>query len=149
MEEGALENHEWEVAWNDFLSTGVPQMDAEHRSFIMRVNELNRAIVEAGDKAAVRQAMDSMLVEAASHFRHEEELLADAGYAEAAAHAAKHAALAAKFDRARQEFEAAEFSFVWAAKGLHIKQLLVEHLLREDLKYRDFLQSKIRRSTGK
>ena len=38
-----------------------------------------------------------------------------------------------------KEFEQADVSFAWALKGLHIKQLLVEHLLREDMKFRDFL----------
>ena len=30
--------------------------------------------------------------------------------------------------------------FEWALKGLRIKQLLVDHLLQEDMKYRDFLR---------
>jgi hypothetical protein len=40
-----------------------------------------------------------------------------------------------------QEFEQADVSFTWALKGLYIKQLLVDHLLKEDMKYRDFLRS--------
>ena len=137
-----MDKNELEIAWKDFLTVGVPEMDAEHRQFISRVNELNLAIVEAKDKTAVRQAMDLMLAEATNHFRHEEELLAEWNYPEAAAHAAKHAELAAQFGRVLKEFEQAEFSFVWAVKGLQIKQLLVEHLLKEDLKYRSFPQSK-------
>lgn len=38
-----------------------------------------------------------------------------------------------------KEFAESDISFVWALKGLHVKQLLVEHLLKEDMKYRDFL----------
>lgn len=53
-----------------------------------------------------------------------------------------HAELTAQFGRVLKEFEEAEFSFVWAVKGLQMKQLLVEHLLKEDLKYQSFLQSK-------
>jgi hemerythrin len=85
-----------------------------------------------------------MLTEAATHFRHEQELLAKWEYPETGAHAAKHAELMAQFDVAMKEFEQAEFSFVWAARGLRVKQLLVEHLLKEDLKYQSFLQSRIR-----
>jgi hemerythrin-like metal-binding protein len=84
-----------------------------------------------------------MLTEAESHFRHEEELLLKWEYPDAGAHAAKHAQLMAQFDAARREFEQAELSFVWAAKGLQVKQLLVEHLVKEDLQYRSFLQSKL------
>lgn len=135
-------NDDLEIAWQDFLAVGVPEMDEEHRQFIARVNALNRAIVEAKDKATVRQAMDLMLADAALHFRHEEELLTRWNYPGAQAHAAKHSALAAQFQRTLEEFEEAEFSFVWAVKGLRLKQLLVAHLLKEDLKYQGFLQSR-------
>ena len=137
-----MDQNELEIEWKDFLAVGVPEMDAEHRKFIFRVNELNLAIVEAKDKPTVRQALNLMLAEAANHFKHEEELLAKWKYPEAAAHAAKHAELWAQFGGLLEEFEQAEFSFVWAVKGLQVKQMLVAHLLKEDLKYRGFLQSR-------
>jgi hemerythrin len=133
---------EWEIAWRGALSVDVPAMDAEHRQFILRVNELNKAILESDDKATVARAMDLMLTEAAHHFSHEEELLARWKYPETAAHVAKHAQLTAEFQRVMTEFAQTDISFVWAVKGLHVKQLLVEHLLKEDLKYADFLQAK-------
>lgn len=136
-----MDKSEWEIAWSNFLSVGVAEMDDEHRQFIARVNELNRAIVEIEDKATVARAMDLMLMEAARHFTHEEQLLARWKYPETAAHAAKHAELTAQFDRAVKEFAGTDISFVWALKGLHIKQLLVGHLLNEDMKYRDFLRA--------
>jgi hemerythrin-like metal-binding protein len=136
-----LDKSEWEIAWSNFLSVGVAEMDDEHRQFIARVNDLNKAIVEIADKATVARAMDLMLMEAARHFKHEEQLLVRWNYPEAAAHAAKHAELTAQFDRAVKEFAETDISFVWALKGLHIKQLLVGHLLNEDMKYRDFLRA--------
>lgn len=139
-----MDAHELEIEWKEFLTVGVPEMDAEHRNFIARVNELNLAIVAVKDKATVRQAMDLMLSEAANHFKHEERLLAQWKYPHAAAHAAKHAALWTHFGGLLREFEQAELSFVWAMKGLKVKQMLVAHLLKEDLTYRDFLQSRAR-----
>ena len=136
-----MDKSEWEIAWSNFLSVGVAEMDDEHRQFIARVNDLNKAIVEIEDKATVARAMDLMLMEAARHFKHEEQFLARWNYPEAAAHAAKHAELTAQFDRAVKEFAETDISFVWALKGLHIKQLLVAHLLNEDMKYRDFLRT--------
>jgi hemerythrin-like metal-binding protein len=139
--ERVLEKSEWEITWSNLLSVGDSEMDDEHRQFIARVNELNRSIVEIEDKATVAHAVDLMLIEAARHFKHEEELLARWNYPDTAAHAARHAALTAQFDRAVKEFAETDISFVWALKGLHIKQLLVEHLLNEDMKYRDFLRA--------
>ena len=139
--ESALEKSEWEIAWSSSLSVGVPEMDEEHRKFIARVNDLNRAIIESEDKATVKRAMDLMLMEAAHHFWHEQELLARWKYPETADHIAKHAGLTAQFERVMKEFADADISFVWALKGLRLKQLLVEHLLKEDMKYRDFLRA--------
>ena len=131
---------EWEISWSDTLNVGVPEIDAEHRQFVARVNELNKAIVECKDKPTVERLLDLMLMEAAHHFWHEQQLLAQWQYPQRAAHAAKHAELTAQFDRVMKEFERADVSFTWALKGLHIKQLLVDHLLQEDMKYRDFLR---------
>ena len=135
-----MEKSEWEIAWTDYLSVGVPEMDEEHRQFISRVNDLNKAIIESEDKKTVERMMDLMLIEAAHHFWHEQELLARWNYPETAAHTAKHAELTAQFDRTMTEFEESDISFVWALKGLRLKNLLVEHLLKEDMKYRDFLR---------
>ena len=141
-----MEKSEWKIAWSDFLSVGVPEMDDEHRQFIARVNELNKAIIESEDKATIERMMDLMLMEAAHHFWHEQELLARWNYPETAAHIAKHAELTAQFERVMKEFAETDISFVWALKGLHVKQLLVEHLLKEDMKYRDFLRAQERPS---
>jgi hemerythrin len=139
-----LERSEWEIAWSDFLSVGVAEMDDEHRQFIARVNALNKAIIESEDKAIVTRAMDLILVEAEQHFAHEEELMAAWNFPGTAAHRARHAELRAQFERVMKEIAQLDISFVWALKGLHLKQLLVDHLLKEDMQYRDFLQGKTR-----
>jgi len=141
-----LETSEWKITWNDALSVGVPVMDDEHRQFISRVNDLNKAITELEDKATVLRMMDLMLIEAAHHFRHEQELLLRWQYPQAEAHIAKHAELTAQFARAMSQMTETDISFVWALKGLHVKQLLVRHLLQEDSKYRDFLLAQGTRS---
>lgn len=140
-EDDALEKNEWEITWSNFLSVDNAEMDEEHRQFIARVNELNKAIIEAEDKAMVERAMHSMLNEARRHFLHEEQLLARLNYPETAAHVAKHVELAAQFERVMKEFAESDISFVWALKGLRLKQLLVEHLVKEDMKFRDFVRA--------
>lgn len=137
-----MEDREWEIRWSDSLSVDVPEIDAEHKQFVARINELNHAIVEGRDKPAVERLLDLMLMEATHHFWHEQRLLAQWKYPQRAEHTAKHAQLTAQFERIMREFEQADVSFTWALKGLYIKQLLVEHLLREDMKYRDFLRQR-------
>ena len=137
-----MKTREWEISWSDSLSVGVPELDQEHRQFVARVNQLNTAIVKREDKATIERLLDLMLMEASHHFWHEEQLLTQWKYPQRATHAAKHAQLTAQFERVMKEFEQADISFTWALKGLHIKQLLVDHLLQEDMKFRDFLRKK-------
>ena len=135
-----MEKNEWEIRWNDSLSVGVPEIDEEHRRFIARVNDLNQAIIECKDKPTVERLLDLMLMEATHHFWHEQQLLTEWKYPDRAVHAAKHAHLTEQFEVVMKEFERADVSFTWALKGLHIKQLLIDHLLKEDMKFRDFLR---------
>jgi len=137
-----MEKNEWEIQWSDSLNVGVAEIDEEHRQFVARVNELNKAIVECADKATVEWLLEVMLTEAKHHFWHEEQLLALWKYPDRAVHVAKHAHLNAKLDRVMQEFGQADVSFTWALKGLYLKQLLIDHLMKEDMKYRDFLRQK-------
>jgi hemerythrin-like metal-binding protein len=131
---------EWKIRWNESLSVGVSDIDDEHRRFIARVNELNKAIVDCEGKPRIERLLDLMLMEATHHFWHEEQLLAKWKYPDRAVHAAKHAHLTAQLERVMKEFEQADVSFTWALKGLYIKQLLIDHLLKEDMRFRDFLR---------
>ena len=137
-----MKDHDWEIRWSDSLDVGVLEIDAEHRQFVARVNELNKAIVECEDKLTVKWRLDVMLTEAKHHFWHEQQLLALWKYPDRAVHVAKHAHLTAKLEAVMREFEQADVSFTWALKGLYLKQLLVDHLMKEDMKYRDFLRQK-------
>ena len=143
-----MEKNGWELQWSDFLTVGIPQMDEEHKKFISQVNELTKAVVDCRDKTTIRRLMDSMLAEAANHFRHEEQLLVEWKYPDRAVHAAKHVQLAAQLDRVKREFETPAISFMGALKGLQINQLLIDHLLKEDMKYRDFLRAGVGMSEG-
>ena len=137
-----MEQNGGELKWTDFLTVGVPEMDEEHRKFIAQVNELTKAVLERRDKATIRRLMDSMLAEAANHFRNEEELLVEWNYPDQADHAAKHVELSEQLKLVKREFEAPAISFMGALKGLQINQLLIDHLLKEDMKYRDFLRAR-------
>jgi hemerythrin len=135
-----VEKNGWELKWSDFLTVGVPEMDEEHKKFISQVNELTKAVLECRDKAVIRRLMDSMLTEAADHFRNEEQLLVKWNYPDRAVHAMKHVQLTAQLNRVKNEFETPAISFMGALKGLQINQMLIDHLLKEDMKYRDFLR---------
>ena len=129
---------EWEIKWSDSLSVGIPEIDDEHRLFIERVNDVNRAIVDLEGKVIVERLMELMLMEAARHFHNEVQLLSARKFPDTADHAKKHNQLSDRLNRLIEDFRRDDLSFVWAMKGLRIKQLLVEHLLQEDMKFKEY-----------
>jgi len=130
---------------SDNLNVNVPEIDDEHRHFVAR-NQVT-SIVEARGQSDDRSGCwISMLMEAVHIYWHEEQLWPNGNIRTGAGHAAKHAKIteqSAGDERVRgRPMSASAGRF----KGLHIKQLLVDHLLKEDMKYRDFLRRAERRA---
>lgn len=136
------ENSPWCLIWTADLSVGIPQIDEEHQHFIQLVNELNRAIVQRADFAEIKQMMQSILDDAVVHFEHEEAFFKQWGYPDAEDHAEKHAQAVRNFTQIMANLTRGGVEFEWIKAGLAIKQSLIDHLLNEDFKYRDFYQAR-------
>lgn len=128
----------WRLEWSPELSVHIPEIDAEHKHFIELINALNEAIAERMSLSEVRKRMQDVIDDAVAHFGHEEVLFIEWGYPEAEQHAREHAAAANIFTEIMKRIEKSEQDYDWVEAGLQVKQLLVSHLLNEDMKYRDF-----------
>jgi hemerythrin-like metal-binding protein len=128
----------WRLDWTDELSVGVPEMDAEHQRFIALVNSLNETILWRMELQQVKKRMQAIADDAVEHFSHEEALLEKWGYPGAEEHAKIHAQILAEIREMVGHFGRDETEYTWIEAGLKLKHILVEHLLLEDMKYRDF-----------
>ena len=135
----------WTIHWNEDLSVGIPEIDQEHQRFISLVNDLNYAIAEREEKAEVERRLRLVVADATTHFEHEERLFAEYGYPDAERHAELHAELNRQLLHILGEFRQSQSSYHWIERGLLIKRLLVEHLLEEDMKYREFMEPRVNR----
>ncbi|MBI4808251.1 MAG: hemerythrin family protein [Nitrosomonadales bacterium] len=135
-----VDSSPWRLEWSDALSVGIPEIDVEHQRFIGLVNELNEAIIGRLDLAVIKNRMQSILEDAAAHFAHEEELFREWGYPEASEHAMKHAQITLALHGIMTRFERGGMEYEWIEAGLKVKEALIEHLLAEDMKYRDYAQ---------
>ena len=133
----------WKIDWNESLFLGIPEIDRDHERFAVLLNDLNSAIVGRADKAQVHYRLDLLYLDAQAHFEHEERLFARYRYPEHNAHAALHRKIEAAILREFATFDASNFDSEWLEAGLRIKELLVSHLLQEDMKYREFMKSKM------
>ncbi|MDD2701947.1 MAG: hemerythrin domain-containing protein [Sideroxydans sp.] len=128
----------WQLQWSQELSVHIPEIDAEHKHFIELINALNEAIAERMSFSEVRKRMQDVLDDAVAHFAHEEVLFIEWGYPDAEQHAREHAAATDIFTAIMKRIEKSEQDYEWVDAGLQVKQLLLAHLLNEDMKYRDF-----------
>jgi hemerythrin-like metal-binding protein len=138
----------WRLEWNDKLSVCIPEIDAEHQHFIMLVNELNEAIVRRMDVEEIQKRMQAILDDAVAHFTHEEALFMEWGYPAAEEHAEKHAQITLALHEIMGRFEHDGTGYEWIEAGLQVKQALIDHLLTEDMKYRDYCLASGLQSAG-
>jgi hemerythrin len=128
----------WRLEWDESLSMGIPEIDAEHQHFILLVNELNEAIIRRMDVEEIKKRMQAILNDAAIHFAHEEVLFREWGYPQAEEHARKHAHITHALCEIMGHFEHGGVEYEWIDAGLKVKEALIGHLLGEDMKYRDY-----------
>jgi hemerythrin-like metal-binding protein len=138
----------WRLEWNEGLSMHIPEIDAEHRRFIDLVNDLNEAIIGRMDREVLKRCMQAILDDAAAHFAHEQALFKEWRYPEAGEHAVKHAQIMRALNDLMARFERGGTEYDWIDAGLQIKKVLIEHLLTEDMKYRDFFLASRAQSGG-
>lgn len=129
-----LDSSPWRLDWADELSVRIPEIDAEHQRFIRLVNELNEAIIGRMGPEEINNRMQSILDDAVAHFAHEEALFREWRYPEAEAHAQILTYLHEIMGRSERDGT----EYEWVEAGLKIKKALIEHLLSEDMKYRDY-----------
>ena len=139
----------WRLDWDESLSVHIPEIDAEHQHFIRLVNELNEAIAGRMGREKIVYCMQAIIDDAAAHFAHEEALFRELNYPDAEQHAQRHAEITQALHEIMRDFENRGLEYELIKAGLKVKQVLIEHILSEDMKYRDyFLASGIGRGPG-
>lgn len=128
----------WQMDWNESLSMYIPEIDAEHQHFIRLVNELNEAIIVGMNKKMIKNLMRAILDDAAMHFAHEEAVFKEWGYPDAEKHAQKHAQITAFLNEVMKSVDRGKMAHGWLEAGLEMKHVLIQHILNEDMKYRDY-----------
>jgi hemerythrin-like metal-binding protein len=136
------EKSPWRLEWNEGLSVHIPEIDAEHQRFLRLIYELNEAIIGRMDVEEIKKRMRSLLDDAVKHFAHEEALFREWGYSEADEHAIKHEQAIQSLNQIMGHFERGGMDYEWIDAGLKVKEILIGHMLNEDMKYRDYFEAK-------
>jgi hemerythrin len=127
------------LAGSEGTGTGIPELDAEERRLSAQVHELNRAIADGRGADEIWQLMNRVLLDAVSHFEHEEQVFAKCAYPLLKGHAALHRQMTAELEHAMEVLRAVEARSMWGEYGLLVAQLFDEHMRQETMKYRNFV----------
>ena len=120
------------VAWDDRYRVGVQAIDQQHRFLILKIRELQEAMVAGNTGALLAPLIHNLLTYTHFHFAYEERLYAERGYGDIRSHLDLHAGLvrqvtelgdALKNDRLR----------VGAPVMTLLQHWLVDHILGDDM----------------
>lgn len=131
-----------EMTWDDSYSVGVEQIDNEHKQLIALINEAHNAVFGDEGENDVAILISNMKEYASNHFASEEALMTKYSYPDACEHRALHEQFKIKAqildsmvsggDNAPNPLDVFQFLSLW----------LIDHILKADKKFGDFLISK-------
>ena len=65
------------IEWNDEkMATGFPEIDAQHKEWIRRINEFDDAVINRKGQEAIQNTLDFLTQYSETHFAGEEALMA-------------------------------------------------------------------------
>ncbi|HUJ28833.1 MAG TPA: bacteriohemerythrin [Myxococcales bacterium] len=118
------------LVWSSSLVTGIPEIDAQHRGLIEKVNGIYAAMT-AGHE--VKALLAELMVHTHAHFRFEETLMSRARYPGLKNHMLSHQALLARAQLQLDAYFNGEASPIALAK--FISRAVVDHIKESDLAY--------------
>ena len=126
---------EWRPDWE----TGNPILDEEHRSLLELSNRLMDLSLSGAAAAEVRSGVDALLDRAAAHFSHEEQLLEEVGFPEAAEHAKLHRDLVHEAQALKEQVTQGELAPPALFEFL-VGKLVMAHMLHADVRFHSYFK---------
>lgn len=133
-------NHPAPIVWNDALSTGIEEIDSQHRVLVATLNVANAKLRDDPSGSLFDQITKDLLGYAIYHFDTEEGLMKQYGYGEldAERHRQAHRAFSAEVVRARQGMQDSHGD-ACAQLLTFLNDWLVEHIRGTDRHLAEFI----------
>ena len=129
------------INWKDEFSVGVKEMDDQHKKLLAMINKLIIEQKTLTDPKTIADLLTEMTDYAQVHFRAEEYLMAEYGYEQKTLQEKQHQAF---IDKTISFCSASDIGPNILSTALldYLGTWLVEHILQEDMKYKEFFRSK-------
>ncbi len=129
------------MTWTDEMSVGVGVLDNDHKKLVGLVNKLHDGMLAGRGKDVVGGILSSLIAYTVEHFKREEQIFAQTGYPDAAAHTAAHQDLTRQVLAVQQKYQSGKPSISLEVMNF-LKNWLVNHIQGSDKKYSSHLNSK-------
>jgi hemerythrin len=121
--------------WNTALEVGHAEMDGEHRG-LFGLTLQAAGCLERNDPGGVAGALSALFTTSATHFDHEEALMAGSGYPGLKEHRQAHAAFMTDFDKLRDELKSRGLSPLFRLWfGSRFQDWLRFHIRGQDVQF--------------
>jgi len=131
---GVIPENFAQLNWRSTYLSGNPLIDEQHQALITGANQLLTLLLENHARSEVASQIDSLLRNAAQHFKDEEAIITAAGYPGASDHAAIHRELLEKAARLVASFHAGTLSIGELFEFL-AHDVIARHILRSDREF--------------
>ena len=129
------------INWSNEFSVGVKEMDEQHKKLIGMINRLIEEQKILTEPKTIADLLTEMTDYAQVHFRAEEYLMAEYGYDHKTQQEKQHLAF---IDKTIAFYSASDLGPNILSTALldYLRTWLIGHILKEDMKYKEFFNSK-------
>jgi hemerythrin len=129
------------MTWTEDLTVGIPTIDAQHHRWLDMINDLHEAMRAGAGKERIDSILAEMVAYTRTHFATEEKLLSTHKYPEYAQHKALHDAFVLKVQDMLARQSSGKSGLTLEVMST-LKDWLINHIQKVDVKYVAHLQSK-------
>lgn len=127
------------ISWGDHLKVHQPQIDAQHEAIFNLALEIAHIWQDRGNLDELKVLAEKLDKVLHAHFRYEEQLLADIGYPELAAHKAEHQVMLDELQAILDRLHKSQSGTIAGEPGLafqnYVLGLTVGHIFNSDMDY--------------
>ncbi len=130
-----------QIVWSDNFSVGVNIFDEQHKSLIVMLNKMIKDPTATTRSETISDILTDMTLYAQQHFKSEENLMIEHGYPHLEQHRNQHKA----FSKKVVELCTATIVGIDAVPQAlleYLKHWLTQHILCEDMEYKQFFDEK-------
>lgn len=119
------------IEWDEHFSTGIDEVDNDHRQLIDLINQLHQAMVLGVTRKELPAIVDELVDYAQHHFQREEALMMQHRYPGAEEHLRLHAHFRKMVTHLRAKLEQGDFAISTSLFVL-LQNWLIEHIMKAD-----------------